>query len=381
MGKAKEGKIKTWGEGKADDSASSGGGAGGGAGGAGGGAGGGGSGGVPFSQVIQEAFKDTGITVKIPAEMGNIKRDFWSMKQSPADFAQAMAKELGGSFKISNGVAVFIKKGSGLNADGMPLVDVEAVWGVNLIGWRIKPYAGRAQWGGAISNHFDIFGGVWEKAEKMIGGSTPFGSATAQLFNPMPMANQAVGEQMNTGSDRDSQSRRGTGWILLNGEPTARAGAHIFILNARPGVDGKYMMKEVEHNYTRGVGFTTRANVEYPEPFRGGFGWTRDPGNTGNMNTITKDVPKDVEPQSTDPNAPGYVAPLPPGSDKAQSWTPEQLEAMRKAEAEKKLPETYFMPGRSPGFGMFGGPPSAEDKVLAQNWFKNRNMPIPPQWQ
>jgi len=358
MGAAKEGKKQTWGEGQADDSQSGGaGGAGGAGGGAAGGGGGGGGGQVPLSQVLQDAFKGTGITVKIPTEMANIMRPAWAMNQSPADFAQALGKELGGSFKISNGVAAFVKKGSGMNADGEAMEIIEAEWGVNLIGWRIKPYAGRAQWGGAISRNFNIFGGVWEQAKGMIGGSTPFGSATANMFNPMPMATQAIGDQMNTGNDRDSTSRRGTGWILMNGDPRAKAGGFIFLLRARPGVDGKYHMKEVEHNYTRGVGFTTRCNVEYPQPFRSGYTWIRDPGNTSNMQ------PPAAE-QSTDPMAPGYV-PRPPVSGPTV-FSEEELNRMRQFYLDKgePIPDSLTQSTDPMALGYVPRPPAPK----AQTW-------------
>jgi hypothetical protein len=389
MGDAKEGKKQTWGEGTPDDSKPSLGASGswstpgasgswdGGAGDSGHASGSGGDGDgnlVPLSQVFQDAFKGTGIVVKMPTEMANIKRPAWAMSQSPMDFAATLGKELGGSFKLANGVMTFVKKGSGKNADDKDMPIIEAKWGVNLIGWRIKPYAGRPQWGGSVARVFNVFGGVWEEAKGDIGGSTPFGAAKALLFRALPFASKLEGEQANDGSARDSQSRRGQGWVLLNGDPRAKAGGHCYILDARPGVDGKYHMKEVEHNYTRGVGFTTRANVEFPQPFRDGFTWDRGKpqdkpeekpegeswspqgatgswagGATGSwgedkqpkvftdeefnrMRQSYRDRGLPVPPsltQSGNPRGLGY-APNPPVAA-PQSWTPEELERMRAA--------------------------------------------------
>jgi uncharacterized protein len=64
---------------------------------------------------------------------------------------------------------------------------------------------------------------------------------------------------------------RGTGWVVIDGEPRAKAGGRIRIAGARVGVDGDYFMEEVEHNYNPQTGFTTRIDVNKtgvanPEP-------------------------------------------------------------------------------------------------------------------
>jgi hypothetical protein len=279
MGQGKEGQRKSWGEGKPDDSQSddsSGAGSGSGAAGSTAGAPGGAK--IPLKQVMQEVFGKAGMTVKLSPEMEKISRSFWNINQSPLDFGKFIAGKVGGVFKVANGVATLVGRTEGVNAEGMPLIPVEAIWGVNLIGWRIKPYAGRPQWGKTAARAFDLHEAEWKQFDEAVGGSTPFGGVLATAHAFMSTFSKTEAGQENTGGARESVSRRGTGWCLLNGEPTARAGASLFIRNARPGVDGEYLITEVEHNYTRGVGFTTRCNVQYPRPNSADFGWLRDPG-------------------------------------------------------------------------------------------------------
>jgi hypothetical protein len=65
------------------------------------------------------------------------------------------------------------------------------------------------------------------------------------------------------------------------------------IVGARPGIDGLYNIEEVEHNYTRGVGFTTRCNVRNPRPTGGYESWVKAPPDNFDESLIPKpDIPK-----------------------------------------------------------------------------------------
>ena len=257
LGTGKEGFINTWGKGKENDASGT-------------------AEKIPLMKVLTEAFAGTGHTVKLSPEMMKITDSFFHMNGSPMDFANGLAQKYGGFLKIANGVVSIVGKGEGVNVDGSTMEAVDAVWGVNLIGWRIKPYAGRPQFAGAAARFFDINAAVWEKAREAIGSqAAPFGGTVAvnQLVNAV--ADKGAGEAANTGSNRDSKGRRGTGWCLINGDPRAKANGVLEIKKARPGVDGTYTIVEAEHNYQRGVGYSTRMNVQFPNPSGGGVGWAR----------------------------------------------------------------------------------------------------------
>jgi hypothetical protein len=219
-----------------------------------------------------------GVQVKLSPEMMKIKRDFWHVSESLNHFGQRMASEMGGLWSTANGVCSLVGKNEGVNGDGDAMGSIEAVWGVNLIGWRIKPFAARPQYNKVVSKVFGAFDGEWDHIMKSIGGSTPFGGANATASSPNPVASAAQGNQENTGTEAESEAKRGTGWVLINGEPRAQAGKRVTITGARPGVDGSYLMTEVEHNYTRGVGYQTRANLTNPLLSTTDFpSWKRDP--------------------------------------------------------------------------------------------------------
>jgi len=282
QGGSKEMQTKSWGAGEPDDAAASsssgGDGGSGGGGGSAAGGGGGGGGGIPLSKVLQEMGSKAGVQVKLSPEMMKITRKFWHSSESLNHFGQRMAAEVGGLWSTANGVCALIGKNEGVNADGQAMGSIDAVWGVNLIGWRIKPFAARPQYNNVVAKTFDTFNAKWEHITKAIGGSTPFGGADATAASPNPVASKDQGNQENTGTETDSEAKRGTGWVLINGEPMAKAGKRIQIIGARPGVDGSYFMSEVQHDYTRGVGYQTRANLTNPLLESSDFpSWKRDP--------------------------------------------------------------------------------------------------------
>jgi len=229
-----------------------------------GGTGAAGAGQIPFMQVAQSVFGKAGLQVKMSPSMQKMARDFWHIKESPHHFGQRMAKELGGMFKVENGMAIFVKAGENVNVDGKTLEIVEADWKINLIAWRIKPFVGRPQYGEAAATTFDLHQASFNIIKSAISGTKPFGRTNAIAHQINQVANQTNAEQQNQGSTADSQSARGTGWAIINGDPRCVAGKHMKIEGARPGVDGVYQMTEVEHNYTR-TGYTTRATLKNPQ--------------------------------------------------------------------------------------------------------------------
>ena len=231
---------------------------------------------IPLKDMMTKVFGAAGLSVAMSPEMEKITRDFWHINDSPMNFGKRMAQEIGGIFKISKSTAVLIGKLEGVNAAGEAMPTVEAIWGVNLIGWRIKPYVGRPQYGEAASKMFDANKGEWKTLTSAISGGTPFGGSGAVANAVNSVADKASGDQANKGTGDDTKGRRGEGWVLLNGEPNAKANGFLFIDGARPGIDGTYTMTEVEHNYTRGVGFTTRVNVRNPKGTGAGIDWVQD---------------------------------------------------------------------------------------------------------
>lgn len=246
-GKIKQPGAASWGEGEKKDSQ-------------------GGMGkGVTLGQVLQDVAKKAGLTARISPSMAGITRDFWHMNESPMHMFQRLADEVGGRVAYDGDGNVEF---TGLNETTGTTHDAE--WGKNLIGWRIKPFVPRPQYSSSKTNFFNIPAGSWLDTMTSIGGATPFGGATAQFGLPHAAPNKQTGGQWNDGASGASSGRRGEGWVLINGEPAIRILDRVNIIGARPGVDGSWLVEEVEHQYSR-RGFTTRLDISNPEGLSSAF--------------------------------------------------------------------------------------------------------------
>lgn len=238
-----------------------------------------------LEEVLQEAGQAAGFTVKVSPSTRAIKRAYWAQQnESSLNFGARLAKELGGNFKVVGDVATMVHATDGVNADGEQIGTIDAEWGVNLIGWRIKPFSAEPQAQKAASVVYDRGKGAFDVLDRAIGGDPPFGLSRAITSLPAPAPNKQTAEQWNVGLSEGSLANRGTGSVILNGEPAAQPDGRVNIKGARAGVDGNYGIDEVEHVYSRSGGFITTLSVKFPQPLANDiiygkeWGWVKPPG-------------------------------------------------------------------------------------------------------
>lgn len=329
---------------------------------------------IPMKDMMTKVFGAAGMSVAMSPAMEKISRDYWSWNDSPANLGQRMAEETGGIFKMAGNTATIVDRNTGKNALGDDMPMIEAIWGINLIGWRIKPFTTRPDYGGSQAKFFDLAKGAYQMVKGSIDapGAPYGGKAIANAANTV--MDKDHGEQSNSGTGALVDAKRGIGWVLLNGEPNAKTGGTISIDGARPGVDGMYSIDEVEHNYTRGVGFTTRCNVTNPRP-------------SGGYDTWKKEDSTELQ-----PGDPGFIGPMPwpdvPAQE--QTYALDELQKLQEAQgmreqsqqaradglvpitrdelpADGKVPDGYVLVGPLPD------PPKQSTDPLAPGY-----VPAPP---
>ena len=223
---------------------------------------------IGLSEVLQGAAKKGGMSIGISKSLGNIKRYYWSqMNESFYHMGTRLGRELGGVFKVSGGKATFTKPGMDVNDNVTETV--YAIWGDNLIMWNIHPFIARPQYESSSANVYDAAKAVWGSISSSIGGSSsPFAGASEAAKNLMPTApNDDSGGQQNEGQEDTSDYQRGTGHLVINGEPRARAQTYVEVSGTRPGVDARYGVSEADHIYSR-EGYTTRLTLIRPQNVR-----------------------------------------------------------------------------------------------------------------
>ncbi|MFG3593242.1 hypothetical protein [Bradyrhizobium sp. RDI18] len=202
--------------------------------------------------MLQEATEASGLFDRDRPSFANVARDYWQMSgESLRHFGERLAEELGGYFKVAGKTAYF-REAPDLSGG------IEAVWGKNLIEWRVRPYIARTSWGGSEQDHYNIAKGLWDKTLKNFGE----GSAITSL--PFPAPNAKVAGQANDGAENFVNATGGVGGVMINGEPQARAGMVLTISGAREDVDGTYVIDEAHHRYERGGGYTTLCKLRFP---------------------------------------------------------------------------------------------------------------------
>lgn len=222
------------------------------------------SGNISFNDFMSKVADQSGLNTMVSPSLGGKKRDYWSaFNESAYNFARRAAHEMGGVIKINGNTIAIMKPMHDVKDQPMPTVIAE--WGRNLISWEIYPLVARPAWGETNSQFYNFAKAQWDKVgEGVMGGrGLPFGLADSVNMLPQPAPNASVGGEMNEGESTNSQAKAGSGHLVINGEPSARAQWNVQVIGVRPGVDGKYGIFEADHVYSR-EGYTTRLELWYP---------------------------------------------------------------------------------------------------------------------
>lgn len=231
-----------------------------------GGGGGGGDEGKTFEEVAKEVADKAGISLSIAPSIGQQKRSYWSIdNEPPLAWLERTAKELGGAFSVEGGQAGVTDPKTSLNAAGQQLPNIVCRNEVNLIAWAIRPMVTRSQWAAGFHGFWDRDKAAWLTEETGFDGGAFFGSAKARHMGVFPVNDEAMAKTAGKADNVNSVQGRGSGWINIDGEPKAVAGCPATAIGFRPGVDGGYKCKEVEHSYFRGGGYLTRLDIENPD--------------------------------------------------------------------------------------------------------------------
>ena len=225
--------------------------------------------GITLGTVLKDAGKAAGYgEVTIHPALASITRPYWiQTRESAHQFMWRLARENGGIFKVDGKVVGVGEKDGFTNAFGEALPTIAATVGQNVIAWRIKPFVTRPAYSEARAAHTSLSTGLTKFAQAAIKGDA------AGTFQGMDEAFTQLWTRAAEGEakqDADSQGQESTraqaqGWIVIQGEPQAISQCKIVLTGARPGVNGTYKAKQVEHQYSRQSGFITRIDVIEPD--------------------------------------------------------------------------------------------------------------------
>lgn len=217
----------------------------------------------PLGDVFAEAAKAAGLgSVKVDQELAQIKRPYWSMQnESFLHWAERIAREVGGTFKVADNVAILAKRNGGNAPGGAALPAVRAVYGDNLISWDIAPVLGRPRYKKAKARWYDPKTGEWKVEEVQIEDQ----DAQAEFTTRYSHGDQDEAKKNAESRKADSERGKGGGSITIDGNADAQPEGTVILSGARPGIDGTYRIDSVSHDFSRGSGWTTRLDLKQPQ--------------------------------------------------------------------------------------------------------------------
>jgi hypothetical protein len=215
-----------------------------------------------IGEALAQAAQDAGITdMRVDPALAQISRPYLALEsESFLAFGQRMAREVGGTFKIIDTVAVLVKRNGGTTASGKPLGSVSAVYGQNLIEWDIAPFVSRSRHKRARSRHYDTRAGrLVEQTADVDDDSTD-----AELVVRYNAADDAAAQDQANASAGEISRAGGSGSVTIDGDTSAKSEAVCSVSGTRDGIDGDYRIDTVEHTLDAGGGLVTRIELGQP---------------------------------------------------------------------------------------------------------------------
>lgn len=216
-----------------------------------------------LGSVMKDAADIGGIgNVKIDDDLAAITRPYWAMQgESFIAFGQRVAREVGGTFKISDDTAIIVRRSGGKSATGQTLATVIAKYGDNLISWDVAPVIGRARYAKSKVRWFDKKTGTYKTEDVEVKS----GGATAEHGERFTSADSGEARSQAGSSGKESERGSGGGSISIDGTAHAQPEGLVELIGARVGIDGTYRIDAVNQEYSRSSGWTTKIDLKEPQ--------------------------------------------------------------------------------------------------------------------
>lgn len=206
--------------------------------------------------IIRDAFEGTDIDVYVDPVFAGITRQFEAMDgRDPLSFAADMAMEAGATFKAMGPKGVFASRNSGLAIGGLPLVNIEAAYGRNLLTWDLAPTIPKALWSASKTRWFDFDASQWREVEEALNGKVP-------LLSTAQRATEAFAGEFAKGAKAENEREQQAGHVTIRGDWKAQVGAKCIVSGINPSVSRAYIIASVTHTATKADGWVTKLELK-----------------------------------------------------------------------------------------------------------------------
>ncbi len=207
-----------------------------------------------FEEAANEFGKLAGLNVKVLGGLAQKKRDYWATQnESFMSWGTRIASELGATFKIRGKEAIFVTRNADNSVSGQQLPTVEAIYGVNIIDWQIRPTQNRPRYNRSVVRWYDAKEAKWKQETVQISDET----ARVPLVDSRKFADGQRAKDRAESNAKEVERGKGGGTVTLVGVPEAQAQGLCRISGVRSGIDGNYRVSEATHSFSRDGGWVT----------------------------------------------------------------------------------------------------------------------------
>jgi len=201
------------------------------------------------------------LQAQIAPELAGIMREYTIKDNiSLLHFGEHIARKYDAVFKIANGRLILSPRQSGKSSSGGIMPVIVATRPGNILEWSVKPRIGRPRFGEVKTQWYDK-----EKARRVVesfaSGPSRSGSSGPVHTRRYLHADKSEAKAAAKSKKKDLDRNKAGGSITLIGTPTAMAESHVVVSGTRPGVDGDWFGKSVEHKMGND-GYQTTVQIE-----------------------------------------------------------------------------------------------------------------------
>lgn len=217
-----------------------------------------------LDEFLQASAKAAGVTISVDKTLGAIKRKYWSTRgRTFLRLGQMMADELGATFKIRDGQAVFAARGTGSAPGGGSTPTITVTAGDNLIEARIRPYEGTDRFAKARVRYYDRKQAKWLYKDVEI-GDAPGSSDVVDLYGE-DRPDEDAAESAGKGSKTDSEREGGSGSVTILYDPDVEVEGNCILSGIDASADGLYRIESWRDRITRDGGAEQELELKQPQ--------------------------------------------------------------------------------------------------------------------
>lgn len=214
-----------------------------------------------LSSVASEWGSKAGLQMQVLGSIASVQREYWHQQnESFVSWAQRIAREVGGTFKVVGKRGFLVGRNEGISASGRALTPIAVVAGVNLISGEVQPIITRPKYNKAAYRYFDVDKGEHVEVEQ----DTPVKDVEAKIRSVHSVYDEDQAKQKGTAAGKETDRDKGGGTVTIFGDARAEPEAICTIAGWKSGVDGSYRIHSVSHKLSKG-GFQTTIGLRQPQ--------------------------------------------------------------------------------------------------------------------